>query len=152
MQPSADDLSDLERRLAACRPAATGLDADAMLFAAGQAAARRGGSSVVWPALAGGFAILSLTLWAGLMNERSERRELAERFGRMPTTVVETPPPIVAPSPPAPDSYLAIRQLMDQDGDAWLARSDNLSGPGPDSFEAMPILHVWPVGSAILQP
>ena len=34
------DLSDLERRLASWQPASAGLNADAMLFAAGQAAAR----------------------------------------------------------------------------------------------------------------
>jgi hypothetical protein len=60
MQP--DELTPLERQLAACRPSAAGLDADAMLFAAGRAAARPGAARHVWPVLACGFVTVSLAL------------------------------------------------------------------------------------------
>ncbi len=46
-----DDLSEFERLLAGWQPSSDGLNADAMLFAAGQAAARRGRSQRIWPIL-----------------------------------------------------------------------------------------------------
>ena len=46
-----DDLSEFERHLAGWQPSSDGLDADAMLFAAGQAAGRRGRSQLLWPVL-----------------------------------------------------------------------------------------------------
>jgi hypothetical protein len=151
MQP--EDLTALERRLAGCRPATGGLDADAMLFAAGRATAPRRGSRIVWPAVACGFAFLSLALGAVLMNERSQRLALADRISRLPVANVETPATVVAPSLPlAPDSYIVMRHMMDQNGDAWTARPDNSSGPVPDSAEAPPILHAWTANSADLQP
>jgi len=46
------ELNDLERRLSAWRPAAEGLDPDAVLFAAGRASVRPGPARFAWPALA----------------------------------------------------------------------------------------------------
>ncbi len=131
MHPNPDDLTPLERQLAACRPSAAGLDADAMLFAAGQAAARPGAARFVWPAAACGFALLSLALGTGFVAERSERLALADRLGRL-ARPAETPisTPAAAPSPEVPPgSYLAARRLVEQDADAWLARHDAVPGP-----------------------
>jgi hypothetical protein len=153
MQPNADDLTDLERRLVACHPTAAGLDADAMLFAAGQAAAHPRRPRIVWPAIACGFAFLSAILGAGLMRERSERLELADRLNRPAAVAAETPKTADAPSsPPGPDSYVAIRHLVEQDADAWLARSDRTAGPALASPDGPQILHAWPVNSADLKP
>ena len=43
-----DNLSDFERRLARWRPDSSGLDADAMMFAAGAASVERGGGQRFW--------------------------------------------------------------------------------------------------------
>lgn len=46
-----EDLNDLERRLAAWQPSRDGLDADAVLFAAGRASVQPRPARFVWPAL-----------------------------------------------------------------------------------------------------
>jgi hypothetical protein len=143
MHPNPDDLSPLERHLAACRPSAAGLDADAMLFAAGQASARPTAVRFVWPGIACGFAILSLPLGAGFVAERSERLALAEQLHRRPPAEAPLPVPTVAPSPElSPDSYLAARRLVERDADAWLARRDATPGTAPERPTA-PVLRAW---------
>jgi hypothetical protein len=148
MRPDADDLTALERHLAGCRPSAAGLDADAMLFAAGQAAARR--PRVVWPATAGAFATLSLILGLALVGERSERVALAARLDRQPTIIVEKP--VAVPSSPAPDSYLAARRQIEMGDEAWFAHPDAAPESTPPSPAAPAVLHAWPSTAADLQP
>jgi hypothetical protein len=149
MHQNPDDLTALERQLAACQPAATGLDTDAMLFAAGQGAARR--PQIIWPTIAFGLTILSAALGAGMIHERSERLALAVRLDRQSTIVAETPAAPVAPlPPPGPNSYLAIHQSMAHDADGWLARSDHEFGPTSIPSEKPSILHAWPGISADL--
>ncbi len=75
-----DDMNDLERRLSAWAPASAGLDADAMLFAAGLAAGRPGPARFVWPALSGLLSVLVVALGAWLTVERSERLHLARQL------------------------------------------------------------------------
>jgi hypothetical protein len=147
MQP--DELTPLERKLAACRPSAAGLDADAMLFAAGRAAARPGAARHVWPVLACGFATVSLALGGGMIRERSERMALADRLGH--PAALDAPLPTSMPSsPPGPNSYLAARRLIDRD-DAWPAHADG--GPRPtEPATSPPTLHAWPGVSAELLP
>lgn len=149
MPPNAGDLSPLERQLSACLPSTTGLDADAMLFAAGQAASGRR-ARVVWPAVAGAFALISLGLGLALVGERSERLALVDRFSRQTPPIAETPTPPIAPLTVSPDSYLSIRQQVEHGGDNWLA----LAGNGTDAPLAPPpeptILRASsPVGSAL---
>ena len=69
-----DDLSDFERHLAGWQPASDGLNADAMLFAAGQAAGRRGRSQLLWPMLCALLTVQAagLGVW-GLSERRSAR-------------------------------------------------------------------------------
>src|SRR5207302_353751 len=72
-----DDLSELERRLSGWQPSGADLDADAMLFAAGQgsrqglARARR-----LWAALACTMTVLCMGLAAWLVVERTQRQHL----------------------------------------------------------------------------
>jgi thymidylate kinase len=136
-----DELTPLERQLAACRPSAAGLDSDAMLFAAGRAAAqpRR---QVVWPALTCGFAVLSAMLAAGLMSERSERLTLAARL--RPTTVaMEQPTPTVVTSLDVPpDSYLAACRMIERGVDLWPAPVSGPSG-GPMTAPPSAVLRAW---------
>jgi hypothetical protein len=101
-----DDLTDLERRLAALRPTARGLDRDRMLFEAGRASARAEGR--IWVLSAAASALVVVGLGVALARERSralglERAVAATR----PTSPPITSPP-VAPIEVAPDSYLAL--------------------------------------------
>src|SRR5262245_48419798 len=134
---SEDELSALERRLVDWRPGAEGLDADAMLFAAGVAAGRsavrRGplrrllvAANVLLAALAAG-----LGAW-GLM-ERAERLELA---GRYPETVPSSSAAAktLAGGPeasytPSPEDYFHLRQGMTRDPNEW--RTSQPAGGAP---------------------
>jgi hypothetical protein len=120
--PDGEDLSAAERRLSAWRPAVDGLDADAMLFAAGRASARPGPGRFVWPALAACLALTSVGLGVWLMNERAERLALARPIpDPMPAPAVVLPEP-PASEPIAPDSYLASQRALEEGLDAWPAR------------------------------
>ena len=144
MQPNADDLTALERRLADCRPAAVGLDADAMLFAAGQAAALKARTNWAWPAATFAFAITAAFLGTALVGERSERLALAERLVRHSVTP-ETPAPTAVAStesPPAADSYFAARRMIDSDSDLF-PKPDTGSVPTPAPVAEPPTLRAW---------
>jgi hypothetical protein len=148
MDPHPDDLSELERRLATRAPSSAGLDADAMLFAAGRASARPGRARFLWPGLAASLAALAAVLGVWLAVERSERLSLAERL-RQPAPTSE-PSPLTAPSEPptadepgpAPSSVLAARRALRQGLDAWgpapVPRDDRPAPPPADS----PVLRV----------
>jgi hypothetical protein len=145
MQP--DHLTPLERQLAACRPSTAGLDPDAMLFAAGQAAAQRRG--LAWPVVAAAFAGLSLVLTGGLMSERSERLALANRLQDQLFAAGTPRPPVVKPSAELPaDSYLAARRMLEGDVDDWQVR-DEPPGDGRPAPPPEPGLRAW--GAALVE-
>jgi hypothetical protein len=141
-----DDLSNLERRLAACEPAADGLDADAMLFAAGRASARPGPARFVWPALAACLAGLAVVLGAWLTAERSERLALARRPNQQSLPVPA--PPAAAPSEPstaeepAPNSLFAAHKALEQGLDAWPAQPVARANPTDSPASAGNVLQV----------
>jgi hypothetical protein len=127
-----DDLSGIERRLAAWQPATPDRGADTVLFAAGRASAR--GGRAAW-AIAASFAVAAVALgvWGSL--ERSARLELAQQL-RKPAPI--STPSDVRPSPeerPPPGDYLTARDLILERGvDAWVHRprvdaSPSASGP-----------------------
>jgi hypothetical protein len=144
-----DDLSELERRLSGLRPGSEGLDADAMLFAAGRASVRPGLGRLLWPALAGCLALLSAGLGAGLLSERTERLALAERLRSAQTDSV--PPRSAMPEDgdaalpeeiPA-DSYLAGRRALEQGLDPLPDRPEPQAGPPEELPPATgPVLQV----------
>jgi hypothetical protein len=125
-----DDLNELERRLSAWQPTSAGLNPDAMLFAAGRAAARHGSAHLLWPALTAGTTLLAVVLAVGLFAERNERLALAQQLRQQtPTTVsIPAPPPPVVPteSPaadePSPNSYLASHRALETGLEDWPAR------------------------------
>jgi hypothetical protein len=144
---SDDNLSQLERRLAGWQPAAAGLDADALLFAAGRASACPPRRRFVWPALACTLTLLSLGLGSWLAVERGERLTLAQELAQRKP--VETPQ--VAPvqpmgnDEPSPASYLVVRDLVTRKGVNALPelappRVDGASSP---VFDNQSILQVW---------
>jgi hypothetical protein len=149
--PRPDDLSALERRLAGWRPAADGLDADAVLFAAGRASVRPGRARFVWPALAGGMALVAAFLGVWLASERAERLALARRLEAATPTASPAPAAGESPSPdaPAPNSYLAISRVLRQGLDAWPARAAE-AGPPPSPHSPNPgVLRAWRRGASI---
>jgi hypothetical protein len=135
-----DDLRDIERRLSAWRPGSDGLNADAVLFAAGLAAGRRGRQPLV-ASVAGVLLIvqaIGLGLWG--LTERAGRQALAVRLrqsGAVPgasttSTATATPSSTYTPSP---EDYYHLRQEAEQDPGRWLA---SLHGPEPRTAETSP--------------
>jgi hypothetical protein len=132
--PHEDELSDIERHLAGWRPASDGLNADAMLFAAGQAAARRGRGRLLGTA----FCVLLVVQSAGLgvwgLSERAGRLALATRIRERAPSSTAPPATAVAvavfsePSyTPSPEDYWHMRRRAEQDPVRWLA---SLQPPG----------------------
>ena len=120
-----DDLSELERYLAAWQPVSDGLSADAMLFAAGQAAGRRGRSQLLWPVLCALLTAQAAGLGVWGLSERAERQVLASRLSERAPTHSASPAPVVvvreSSYEPSPSDYLSTRRLMEQDPNGWLA-------------------------------
>ena len=143
-----DDLSELERRLASCQPTTDGLDADAMLFAAGRASVRPGPARFAWPALAACLAGLAVVLGTWLAAERGERLALAQRLQQVPAPAPapSSSPAVPAesskPDEPSPNSLLAAHRALEQGLDGWpaqsVARGDSADPPSP----AVPVLQV----------
>jgi hypothetical protein len=136
-----DDLSGIERRLAAWRPAAPDRGADAVLFAAGRASARSRRTAWI---VAAGFAVAAVALgvWGGL--ERSARLELAQQLREAPHMPA---PPDVRPSPeerPPPGDYLTARDLILERGvDAWVHRARVDASPSASGPLAPTTLGAW---------
>ncbi len=126
-----DDLNNVEQRLAGWLPAATVLNTDAMLYAAGLAAGRGGRrrERIVWPAVCVVLLVQAVGLGFWAFSERAERRELARRLMHSAPTPNQLPETAVADAqrPPAytssPNDYLQLRQRAEQDPDGWLAMS-----------------------------
>ncbi len=156
-----DDLSEWERRLSAWEPAAEGLHPDAMLFAAGRAAARSGSARFVWPALACFLSVLAAVLGVWLAAERTERRLLAQRLRHQPTAPSPSPslpvPALIVPEEPpiaeeaAPDSFLAARRALEHGLDDWPARAVVRADP-PDPTPPNPSVLRVGQHDALLDP
>lgn len=134
-----DDLGDLERRLSAWQPAPEGLDADAMLFAAGRAAGR---VRLVWPALTGFLAVLTLAFGVWAMTERAERLAL-DRHLREPSPAPPAPvsSPAVPSEPLTADDWLTARRALEEGLEAWPPQAIETSvSPGP--LSTVPVLMV----------
>lgn len=112
------ELNDLERRLAGWRPAADGLDADAMLFAAGRASIRRGSSRFVWPAIA---AALALALGISETVRTTERRDHEVALARL--TDASRSPTVSAPWEASSPNYLIVRRAMEDNPDGMTGAS-----------------------------
>jgi hypothetical protein len=119
-----DNLTDVERCLTGCQPSPQGLDADAMLYAAGRASLRGVVRARLWWACAAGtMTAVALGLGVWLSVERGERQALQDQL-REQRQILETPAPVPAPSPseegPPRADYLTVRDLLiDKGVDAW---------------------------------
>jgi hypothetical protein len=122
-----NDLSDFERHLAGWQPASDGLSADAMLFAAGQAAGRRERSRLLWPLLCAFLTVYAAGLGVWGLSERALRQALASRLSDRSPAHSASPAPVVvvrdssSSYEPAPGDYLSTRRQMEQDPSGWLA-------------------------------
>lgn len=120
------DLRDIERRLAGWQPAPGTPGADAMLFAAGLAAGRRGRGRLLWPALCALLAVQAAGLVVWGLSERAERQALANQLReRLPgRSVPATTFVAIVPEPtytPSPDDYFHLLRRAEQDPGRWLA-------------------------------
>lgn len=147
--PSPDDrLNELERRLSVWKPAADGLDADRMLYAAGRASARAGIGRFIWPSVAACTTLVAVGLGGWLAAERSERLALAQLLQQQ--APLPSPVPDVGPSPMAPwadplpgSGYLAARRALEQGLDAWPTRGMPEVEPPDGAAPSPPVLQVW---------
>jgi hypothetical protein len=146
-----NDLSELERSLAALRPAADGLAADAMLFAAGRASARTSKSCYLWPVATGCVALLAVALAGWVASERSERLALAQLLRNLRSA--PTPPPaavVQETRKTSPDSLLAAHLSLQRDFDAWLASiGPVLELPDASVRPGQPVLRAWQPNSLL---
>jgi hypothetical protein len=133
--PDPDDLSGLERRLSAWRPASGALDRDRMLYEAGRASARAEDRGRLWRASAAVLALAAVGLGVQLARERSRglalERALAEALpGHTPAA--ETPGPRLADLTPRrlpASSYLVLTSRL---------VTGALDDPGPDAGAVPP--------------
>jgi hypothetical protein len=144
-----DDLSDLERRLAAWKPAVQGLYYEEMLFAAGRASVRGGKARFVWPVAAACFAIAAFTLGLRLAAERSELLALRQQFDqREPNTAIAAKPADDSDSKApeaASDSYLVLRRQWEQHPESWTsAPAKPVNMPVRPTGGQPHILRAWP--------
>jgi hypothetical protein len=120
-----DELNKFELYLAGWRPSSDGLDADSMLFAAGQAAGRRDRSQLLWPVLCGFVTAQAVGLGVWGLSERAERQTLASRLSELATTDRTSPATVVivrdSAYKPSPGDYLSTRRLLERDPNGWLA-------------------------------
>jgi hypothetical protein len=147
MSGEPDDLTAFTRSLANVPPHVGQLDRDALLFAAGRAAGRRG---LVWPALNGALAVLIVALTVTLLT-RPATIVVVEHVVRVPTPVPAAPLP-ADPVRPADDTSgpertdsgpgladaLRLRQRLLRDGGgelpptAWTSELPSPSAGMPD--------------------
>jgi hypothetical protein len=156
-----EDMNELERRLSAWQPSGDGLDADAVLFAAGRASVKPSPARFGWQALTTLLTGLAVVLSLWLVAERNERQVLARRLGEYPLAPIVNPSPppaahaapVESPDPdePAPDSYLASRRALEKGLDAWPSRVVLRSGPTDPSLTNPPILTLGQ-RDALLEP
>ncbi len=147
-----NELTALERRLAAWRPAGGGLDRDGMLFRAGAAAARADDRTSSWRLATAASVLLTATLGGLLAHERSQR--LALESQALARSDRHDPPPPTANSvhlatieTPVPDSYLALTarfanggrdlSLLDREFDSQPRRPPATSSRSSPSLEPL---------------
>jgi hypothetical protein len=144
------DLTALERRLSAWRPAAVAIDRDRLLYDAGRAAAE--GSGRPWRLATAALLLVSMGLGAALIHQRSMlagarillARERSQRLWLETATAGRAAPPAPAPAalaasgaiePPSPSSYLALSARIAEGLDDLTPRG---SGTDPAASRSAP--------------
>jgi hypothetical protein len=127
------ELNDVERRLSGWWPASDGLDADAMLYAAGRASVTRSPLRFAWPAIAACLAIATSIVSARLVHERTQNQQLFARLWAIETTPRLDSGPLTLPE----TSLFAARRALDRDPDGWMAPAPS----GDEPAISQPALH-----------
>jgi hypothetical protein len=147
MDSKPDNMTDLERRLAALAPANEGLNTDAMLFAAGRASVRPRAGRFVWPALAGLLGLLAIGLGIELTRERGERLVLVQLLRQAeqrqtPASDLAVPADFGPTEAPAADSLVASHRVLENGLESW--RPIRIVTSSSDSpAENSTILRAW---------
>ena len=143
-----EELNDLERRLSSWRPGVEGLDADAMLYAAGLAAGRAGRQRLFLGTVAALLAMAAVGLGAWALTERAGRLDLAARLHQhdaapevkqWTTTVAQSD----QPAPVSPFCYFNMRRRMEQESERTLTSTPSI---GSQSMPPPPPTSVLKVG------
>lgn len=130
-------LKAVELRLSGWQPNTAGLQRDSLLFEAGRASAQR---AVLGPA-AGALvlAVVSLALGTAWWSEHAGRETAEKELARVlnpPAAArpheLDEPPAPVQLAELAPHSYLALRQLLSEGGEALAAPTSGNAEPSPD--------------------
>jgi hypothetical protein len=145
-----NELTAMEARLAAWRPAAVALNRDRMLFNAGRAAAKAEGRSRLWQLVTAASVLVTVTLSGLLAHERSQRVALESKIPapterRDPEPSTNALVQLAKFEPPGPNSYLALTsQLAKGARDlSWLdveRETGPRSSPPPASSKSTPNL------------
>jgi hypothetical protein len=140
------DLNDLERRLTGWQPSPTTGNADAMLFAAGQASLRGlARARLAWAVLACALLLLCVGLTGWLTVERTERQHLEQILAdssRLISPALDDPDVPASPENPI-DNYLILRnRAVEQGVDAATPYGRPPLEPSPAPPASTPILSV----------
>ena len=138
MQPNFHEMNDLERRLAACVPAVDGLNADAAMFAAGRASARRRPATFLWPVAFITLSLLTIAITSMWMNEHQDRVALASQLREM--LLMRTPS-----SPPKP----AMASDEYQRSSSNLLEVHRALDEGRDPLPPEPVIYVGTSGPLV---
>jgi hypothetical protein len=155
------NLSELERRLAAWRPASGGLDRDRMLYEAGRAAARADGRVQSWRLATAALVLLTVGLGGLLAHERSHRRALETSIAIAARINPAQPAEEIASSasretsaiePFAPDSYFALTSRLARGVPDLLSNGEFEADPQrPPAVPSMPPAQRRPLQPGDLQ-
>ncbi|HLW64837.1 MAG TPA: hypothetical protein VKS79_05910 [Gemmataceae bacterium] len=150
MQANFHEMNEIERRLAACAPAGDGLKADAMLFAAGRASARRSPATFLWPVAFTALSLLTITVYSMWMNEHQERIAMASQLRQI---LMAAPTSPLKPGT-APEEYdrgsgglLEVHRALEQNRDPLPAEPEIFFGtsrpsPEPEIMRADSLNHM----------
>ncbi len=135
------NLSQVERRLAAWRPASGGLDRDRMLYEAGRAAAQADSRAQSWRLATAALALLTVGLGGLLAHERAQRRAMEAIASRInPAQPAREIALLASTETPAiePSSYFALTSRLAQ-GNPDMSLPDVEIEPAPHRPAAGPL-------------
>lgn len=137
------EMSPFETRLRGLRPAASGLDRDRLLFDAGRASRL----PALWPAASllacAALVAACLAWWSEYTQHMAVQQTLIALQTpqtRPPAHELDAPPAPLQMVQAAPDSYIALRQILDGDLDSAIkSTSPDVSSPHTPATPSRPL-------------
>jgi hypothetical protein len=134
-------MNEFERNLSRLRPEAAGLNSDAVTYAAGLAAGRRGRNCWAGVSCLFAVAVVGLGLWG--WSERVERHQLAARMGeQLAPAVVPANSAEAISIASSPAGYFHLRRQAERDPNHWLSALPSVEPVGVGGPEPV-ILRAW---------